>query len=201
MSSKKDRAKRKKLTKGPFRPRKSAKKPKFAARPYKPKSPKKKTVDEILKNARAERAALVRRGITKTKSSGREAVRPRPAKLKMNAHSQVNRDPAGYYSMLEVNPDATIDEIIRSYQKVISVARMNNLAFIEKLAQQAFDTLTNERLRQAYDPAYGIADGKPRKPPTDVGFTWSESRIMGSLADMSGESEPEPKSWWERLLD
>lgn len=201
MSSKKPRDTGKKLTDRPYRPGKNANKPKFSARPYKPKSPKKKTVDEILKSARAERAALVRRGITKTKSSGREAVRPRPTKLKMNAHSQANRDPAGYYSMLEVAPDATIEEIIRSYQKIISVARMNNLAFIEKLAQQAFDTLTNERLRQAYDPAYGIAGGKPRKPSTDVGFTWPASGIMGSLADMSGGPEPEPKSWWERLLD
>ena len=199
MSSKKPGDKGGKSTDRPYKPRKRTKKPKFSARPYKPKAPKKKSPGDILKDARAERAALVRRGVTKTKSSGRETAPPRPKKPKMDANSSVNRDPMGYYSMLEVDPDATTEEIIRSYQRVVSVARMNNLPFIEKLAQQAFDTLTNDRHRKAYDPEYGIAGENPRKSSTNSGRT--QTGFMGSIADLSGGPEPEPKSWWERLLD
>ena len=199
MSSKKSGGKVKKLTEKPYKPRKRSKKPKFSARPYKPKAPKKRSPDDILKDARAERAALLRSGGTKTKSSGREAVPHRKKKPKMSDHTSLNRDPAGYYSMLEVAPDATFEEILRSYQRVVSVARLNGLAFVENLAQQAFDTLTNEKNRRAYDPQYGIAGEKPRNPSTSIGRTYTG--FMGSIADFSGGPKPEPKSWWERLLD
>ena len=126
-------------------------------------------------------------------SSLRAKVRPKRKRL-----IRQERDPAGFYSMLAVSPDASGAEIISAFEKAVRAARKNKVAFVEQAAMQAFATLSDPAKRRAYDPGFSATRKNGRRKSGSPGLTIYRLN-MGMVG---GPAQPhEPKSWWESLFD
>ncbi len=145
-----------------------------------------------------------RAGVKPKQAKNRKSVRAKVSqksgqKEKQRPRGRIVRDPAGFYAMLGVSPDATDNEIISAFELILRVGRENNVGFIEKAAVQAFSTLSDPKKRRAYDPGFGKRRSRrglkfgPLLADFDTGF-------RGMVGDPSAMLE-EPKTWWERLLD
>lgn len=134
--------------------------------------------------------------------------------------SSANRDPSGYYKMLDVSPDASGLDIRLAYERVITVALSNRMAFVAEMAATAYKTLSDEASRRSYDPGYNPTSDwyqatmqqpllplesppkiipSPKKsliPPSEFG-----GGIMGSVKGFGDDPGYKPKSWWDKLLD
>lgn len=126
-----------------------------------------------------------------------------------------NRDPSGYYRMLEVSPDAPRHEIRLAYERVLAVAHANRMAFVAEMAATAYKTLSDEVSRQSYDSGYiptsDVNQTNRHQPlfpfdPTHKDIQPQQNspppvrRFMGSVGGVD-EKYYKPKSWWEKLLD
>ena len=131
--------------------------------------------------------------------------------------SSANRDPSGYYKMLDVSPDASGLDIRLAYERVITVALSNRMAFVAEMAATAYKTLSDQASRRSYDPGYNPTsdwfqevmqqpllplDSPPKIiPPPKNGPTYYERGIMGSVKGFGDDPGYKPKSWWDKLLD
>jgi len=129
--------------------------------------------------------------------------------------SFANRDPSGYYRMLEVSPDAPRHEIRLAYDRVLAVAQANRMAFVAEMAAAAYKTLSDEASRRYYDSGYNPTsdvDKTIRQQPLST-FDSKHNDIQpqqnsappvrqfrGSVGGID-EKYYKPKSWWEKLLD
>jgi len=139
--------------------------------------------------------------------------------------SSANRDPSGYYKMLDLSPDASVLDIRLAYERVITVALANRMAFVAEMAAIAYKTLSDQASRRSYDPGFNPTSDSyylecsqfqeimqqpllplysPPKiipPPKNSIPGWSAD-IKGSVAGFDfGDQGYKPKSWWDRLLD
>lgn len=111
--------------------------------------------------------------------------------------SSSNRDPSGYYKMLELSPDASMQDIRLAYERVLAVAQANRMAFVAEIAATAYKTLSDESSRRSYDSGYNpasILHQTPKQQPPVRQF-------MGSVGGVPNGNYYKPKSWWEKLLD
>ncbi|CEL93461.1 unnamed protein product [Vitrella brassicaformis CCMP3155] len=98
-------------------------------------------------------------------------------------HRRPERDPMGYYALLGVSQDATLDEIKKARDNILlhgghldKAVAATNKANSTRLAQtvnEAFETLGNPEKRRVYDLPYGIEVIRPEPPPEVRDFaTW-----------------------------
>jgi hypothetical protein len=136
----------------------------------------------------------------KNRKSFRAKISQRSSQLgKQRPKGRIVRDPAGFYAMLGVTPDATDKEIVSSFELILRVGRENNVGFIEEAATQAFSTLSNPKKRRAYDAGYG-----KRRSRSDLKLGPLLAGLNTGFRGMVGGASPmyeKPKTWWERLLD
>ena len=139
--------------------------------------------------------------------------------------SSANRDPLGYYKMLDLSPDASALDIRLAYERVITVALSNRMAFAAEMAATAYKTLSDQASRRSYDPGFNPTsdsyylecsrfqeimqqpllplDSRPKIiPPPNDSPPHFDCGIRGSVAGFDlGDQGYKPKSWWDRLLD
>jgi len=129
--------------------------------------------------------------------------------------SSPNRDPSGYYRMLEVSPDAPRHEIRLAYERVLAVAHANRMAFVAEMAATAYKSLSDEASRRSYDSGYNPTsdenqtirhqplspfDSKHNDIQPQQNSTPPARQFRGSVGGIN-EKYYKPKSWWEKLLD
>ena len=130
--------------------------------------------------------------------------------------SSANRDPSGYYKMLEVSPDAPRHEIRLAYERVLAVAHANRMAFVAEMAATAYKTLSDEASRRSYDSDYDPTsevnqtirqqplfpfDSTHKDIQPQQNSTPPARQFMGSVGGFDNGEGYKPKSWWEKLLD
>lgn len=119
-------------------------------------------------------------------------VRPKRKRLRLQ-----ERDPAGFYSMLAVSPDASDAEIISAFEEAVRAALKNKVGFVEQAAVQAFVTLSDPARRSAYDPGFRSTRKSGRRKSSSPGLPIQRA-FTGMVGGVSKPDEPE--SWWESLF-
>ena len=129
--------------------------------------------------------------------------------------------------MLDLSPDASALDIRLAYERVITVALANRMAFVAEMAATAYKTLSDQASRRSYDPGYNPTsdwfqevmqqpllplDSPPKiipppknSPPPEDWRGGPGAGPWGSVTSRIGCGDNDlgykPKSWWDRLLD
>ena len=107
-----------------------------------------------------------------------------------------NRDPKGYYAMLQVSPDATQKELDEAFRRAMHTYRMMRDDYAcGKILRFYYDILRSTVTRCAYDRGYKLPSNETFIPAPPG------PRMYINPGNLPGCETPPPKSWWGKLLD